>query len=222
MRAQYLCSGLALALSAVSAAQEQEPAETAVYAAALQPLNSGANRGRAASGAAVFVRQGDRLQAYVRGAGLAPEMVHRQMVHVGGECSREGADANADGVVDVLEGVPAFGLVLFPLDSNLADPAAGDYPRTDAQGVLSYRARGSFQELRNKVTGIDPNPDDPQVTLEEGQPLELEGMTVVLHGVQAEGLPGSVQGVAGVDPHLTVPVACGVIERLDGDGAEGQ
>ena len=45
--------------------------------------------------------------------------------------------------------------------------------------------------------------------------LALERRTVFLHTVPEEtSLPASVQSLPGVPAHVTVPVACGVIERF--------
>lgn len=223
-----LCAAGVLSVSGAALAEQHEseqgamqPAaeagvETEIYLAALQPLNIETN-GRPATGAAVFVRKGDELTGYVKMAGLEPGMMHRQMLHVGNRCPTAEADENNDQVVDVIEGVPSYGLVLVPLDDNLTEIAEGNFPSTGSdEETLEYAEVAAFEELQKNVSGEDTNPDDPVVKLKPDQKLDLAGMTVVIHGVSEDKqLPESVQGVADVAPHLTVPVACGVIEKLE-------
>lgn len=209
-------SGMLLSAAGAWAAEDsaERASSPSIYVAPLQAVNVDVNR-MPASGAAIFVRQGDQLNAYVRVVGLAPGMMHRQMIHIGGECPTSQADKNEDGVVDVIEGVPSYGLVLIPLDDNLTQVAENRYPRTGEEDRLEYAEIAAFDELERNTSGEDKDPEDPIVKLKEGEPLDLAGKTVVIHGVAEDTpLPDSVKGVADVAPHLTVPVACGVIEEL--------
>ncbi len=208
----YLVNSLAVAES--GAGKSPGATSPTVYLAPLQPINEAVNE-KPVTGAAVFVVDGNQINAYVRARGVEPNMMHRQMIHVGGECPTAQADENGDKVVDVIEGIPSYGLVLVPLDDKLAQTAENEYPRAGGEDKLDYGSFAAFEELESNVTGPDKNPEDPIVKLEKGEKLDLAGKTVVIHGVSKDkGLPESVQGVAGVSPHLSVPVACGIIEEL--------
>jgi len=50
----------------------------------------------------------------------------------------------------------------------------------------------------------------------DGQPLNLAGRHVVLHGVDASTpLPSTVASLPGLPAYLTLPVACGEISRVN-------
>lgn len=181
---------------------------TAVYVADLEPLNANAAFGiDAAGGKALITERGGRLEVKVNARGLAPNTIHPQHIHVGDACPTDAQDVNSDGFVDVLEGVPTYGAILVPLDSDLADLGSqlGGFPVPgNANGAITYRASASVAELNAATQGAI------------GEDLRLSTRHIVLHGVAPDsGLPGSVASIGGFPAEVTLPVACGELRQVN-------
>ena len=166
---------------------------TAVYVAELAPLNANPAFGiDAAGGKAIITERGGQLEVKVNARGLAPT---------------DAQDVNSDGFVDVLEGVPTYGAILVPLDSDLADLGSqlGGFPVPENQdGAITYQASASVAELDAATQGAI------------GEDLSLGTRHIVLHGVAPEaGLPGSVASIGGFPAEVTLPVACGEIRQVN-------
>jgi hypothetical protein len=174
-----------------------------VYVALLRPMNTRVSGGPV-RGIAVVRVDGDRIDVTTLASGLSPGEPHMQHIHgfVSGDlaaCPAQIADANKDGVIDVLEGLPYYGPILVPLDSDLSDLGAQTYPTPSAAGVLRYEQRGSVSAIEAAL----------------GAPLELERRVVALHGIPpATELPATTGTLPGMPPQLTVPVACGELVRV--------
>lgn len=152
----------------------------------------------------------DEFRARVDAGGLAPGIAHLQHVHLAASCPGPADDANGDGFVDILEGSARYGPILLPLDDVLAVQAAGAFPEADGDGGLSYREEERLSSVLADLRREDPDPDDLLAKLDQGEDLDLDGRTVVLHGVAAAtDLPGSVGTPAGTEARATLPVACG-------------
>ena len=186
----------------------------AVYVANLHPMNARAQQALdpdpedgalgVARGKATFTIRGDLLTATVHAEGLEPNMIHPQHIHEADRCPPGSADVNRDGFVDVIEGVPFYGPIMVPLDNNLADTSSNAFPMAfGRKGVLEYRASDSKSAIEAML----------------GHPLALETRHVVLHGVDLNTwLPPTVKSLPGLPAQLTLPVACGEIRRMNGNG----
>jgi hypothetical protein len=187
------------------------PARAEEYTAKLSPLNAEAMIGQSASGTATFKIEGDRLTISVEADGLAPGIMHLQHYHgfqdgKDATCPTPAADVNGDGVIDLLETEPMAGTTMVPFH---AEPASlqipsDTYPTANAAGAIRYEQAVSMRELeaalRSKFNGAG---------------LDLEKRVVFIHGVAPDAaLPTSVQSLPGVPAQVTIPVACGTIERL--------
>lgn len=128
-----------------AAAPDGEPGaqEAEVYTGTLAPLEDSGVEGP------VNVQwKGERLSVRVNARNLSPG-VHQQHIHGGATCDD-------------------FGEVVVPLDSNLGDLGAGDFPATEGEsGVLTYNGKGSNEEFVN---------------------LELADMTVVVHDLDGNAV----------------------------------
>lgn len=156
-----------------------------------------------------------RIQVRIDAAGLAPNLPHAQHIHVpggqeGGDfvrgaCPTVADDASGDGLVDTLEGAPAYGGVQQSLtttgDTSPASALAVDrFPVADAEGDLSYERTFT--------------PTDQRVW------RQLGDVEVVVHGIDLDG-NGVYDGVAessltAATPEddflpleATIPVLCG-------------
>ena len=174
------------------------------YTANLSPLNAGSHTVDGttytiptASGTATVTLRGDRVTVRAEVDGVTPLTLHPQHIHAGLICPNESDDANADGFVDVIEGLPKYGEILVSLDSNINDGAASDldFPVAGADGSFSYSAEGSRGHIQDEI----------QTALKVGT------RHVVIHGISPTGmpLPASVQSLPGLPAWATLPVACG-------------
>lgn len=182
--------------------------QAARYVADLKPLNAEAGGG--ASGKATLKAEGSHLVIDVEARGLPPGM---HLMHYHGftdgrdaTCAGPAEDRNGDGVVDLLETEPVSGTTLVPFHQ---DPASlqiqtDTYPVANERGELRYQQRvplGALTRALSEKHGI------------EG--LALDKRVVYLHGV-AEGtkLPESARSLPDVPARVTLPVACGALERV--------
>lgn len=196
------------ATEVLAASKQARPAAaaTAIYRAQLVPLNAKATE-RAVTGTATFTISGEQLTARVDAKGLFAGIPHAQHIHgftdgTDAVCPRPPADRQDDGdrLIDVVEGLPAYGAILVPLDSELVPVTQQSYPVAEGRlGIIDYEATASVAELEEAI----------------GTELALERRVVVLHGIDPDAsLPASVQSLAGLPATTTLPVACGIIKRV--------
>ncbi len=158
------------------------------------------------------------LNVSITAEGLTPSQTHAQHVH--GAFDEDGnpsdsfapglaQDTDLDGIVEVIEGVAAYGDILLPL----TDLSSGQMPMTDANGQLTFIQSydlGNDDLFFSAVTNT-------QYSAEDVFPLDLR--EIVLHGVDVptgigEGTMGEVDGTQdGYVPIL--PAAAGEIEMID-------
>lgn len=184
---------------------------TETYVAKLQPMNA-VPTNRETTGTARFEVHGDKLTITVTVKDAAPKILHWQHFHgfktdAAAECANQAADTNGDGFVDLIETGPASGTTMVPFDDNPAamDVAHGVYPETDVHGNYKYRKVVSLKALTAAFTKAFA-----------GQKLDLDKRVVLIHGVPADvKLAATVQSLGPIPAHVTLPIACGKIERLD-------
>lgn len=181
-----------------------------VYVAHLHPLNAKAS-GHSTHGIARFTVNGDTLTIFIDVQGAAPNTVHWQHFHghkdgAQATCATMGADANHDGIIDVTETEKASGTTMVPFDTDPAamDIAHGTYPTADAHGNYHYSATVPLEALDAAFGKAFP-----------GQSLDLSKRVVYIHGVPADTkLPASVASLGPIPAQVTLPIACGRIERV--------
>lgn len=190
-----------------------------IFRADLQALN---NSG--VSGYVELARQGDRLTARVEAEGLEADQTHIQHIHgrVGedGEAREsnvpgEAFDTDGDGFVELAEGIPSYGPVLFNLTSPQGADASG-FPtapggKVDFEETYDLSQAGGF--------GMGFGADDLA-------PFDLR--EYVIHGLSVDGskgagTPGEVDGTEGYK--LVLPAASAEFEAVGselhgGDGAD--
>lgn len=184
---------------------------TETYVAKLEPMNATPTH-HETTGTAKFEVHGDKLTITVTVKGAAPNMIHWQHFHgfktdAAAECASQAADTNSDGFVDLIETEPASGTTMVPFDDKPAamDVAHGAYPKTDAHGNYKYRKVVSLKALTAAFAKAF-----------DGQKLDLDKRVVLIHGVPADTkLAATVQSLGPIPAHVTLPIACGKIERLN-------
>jgi hypothetical protein len=142
-------------------------------------------------------------------AGLAPDMMHMQHLHLlaggNGTCATMAADANGDGYVDDPEAEKVAGAPLVPLDGDpvALDLTATTYPTAGSDGSYHYHEEISLSQLQQALR-----------RQEGDRGLPLDQLVLVVHGVNSGiELPDSVAAPDGATPQATLPVACGKLER---------
>jgi hypothetical protein len=204
-----IVAGTFCATVSVAAAQgSNDGSAPRVYVAHLHSLNAGA-AGSSTSGVARFTVSGDSLAITVDVRNAPANMEHLQHFHGftdgrDATCPAAGADANGDGVVDLMETEPTSGTTMVPFT---ADPVSMEvvtdtYPRADASGSYHYSKTVSLAALEKAFAGKFP-----------GQRLDLAKRVVYIHGVpSATKLPSTAASLGTIPAQVTLPIACGAIE----------
>ena len=145
-------------------------------------------------------------------------VTHLQNVHFGTKCPTAESDSNQDGFVDFNEALKVTRQILIPLDGNLATQLDGErgYPK----GNYAYSQKTSLSALMNDLMARDGNDLDSIGKLKDDEGLNLEGRVILIHGAaDNRALPASVSTAPGLSHQASMPIACGVIERMPNTGA---
>lgn len=181
--------------------REFQEATPGTYYSVLRPVNIHAN-GFIPYGAATFTLKDDQLQVSMS-MDDDQSVNHRQTLHMGTRCPTSADDTNGDTFVDYNEAMAVVGEVLMPLDADLNSQTAGAevYPKGPA---MTYNKSAS-------ITNI--NTDLKQTS---GTNIGFEGRVVIVHGTSSDsGLPASLASRAGEAAHVSLPVVCGILEKID-------
>jgi hypothetical protein len=182
----------------------------AVYVAHLHAMNTTVTRLQT-TGEARFTVTGDSLMINITVKGAPPGVTHWQHFHGFTDnhdavCPTQAADVNRDGIIDLMETTPMSGTTMVPF---ISDPvsmqvAQGTYPKASAAGTYEYHSVVSLKALDTafgKAFG--------------GAPLALDRRVVFIHGIAATAsLPTSVASLGTIPAQVTLPIACGKIERV--------
>jgi hypothetical protein len=186
-------------------AQGQPPESVSrQFTADLSPVNARLLDSTPAGEASLEIR-GDSMIIMVAARGLPPAMMHLQHFHgfedgSPARCPGTDADANGDGVIDVIETAPMAGTTMVPFHD---DPLSMEihtqtYPRADSEGSYSYRMAVPLDSLRSAFAE------------RFGGELALDRRVVFIHGVPQDlDLPASAETKAGLPVHASLPIACG-------------
>lgn len=182
-----------------------------IYRAELTPLNPTIT-GTDAYGEALFTISGDDLNMQITMRGLPQEIEHWQHLHGFAEgerdatCATANEDANGDRIIDLTETEPVSGTTMVPFND---DPVAmkipqDSYPTAGDDGRYFYERTVSLKAMEEAFAKQFP-----------GQHLDLDHRVVYVHGVpEATILPGTVASLADIPAQVTLPIACGEIERV--------
>ena len=124
-------------------------------------------------------------------------VMHRQNIHLGSRCPGVDDDINHDGFVDLNESKKVAKEIFLPLDQDLDSLSLDDnnYPI----GNFSYHETASIRSLSQKLN----------------QNLNLPGKVIIVMGVASNrGLPTTVSQENNQTRESSIPIACGVIERM--------
>ncbi len=192
-----------------SAAQESSPQHhsKSLYVAQLHPMNAKVTRHRT-TGEARFTVNGDSLTISIKVKNAAPGLIHWQHFHGfkdnrDASCASQAADKNRDGVVDLIETELASGTTMVPFidDPVSMNVAEGTYPKASSAGTYEYRQTVSLKALSAAFSKAF-----------DGSKLDLDRRVVLIHGTP-NTLPASVASLGPIPAEVTLPIACGTIER---------
>ena len=193
---------------------------TVVLNADLEELN-----GSGASGKARVLLRGDEiLRIKVRAEGLLAGVPHAQHIHFGEqafhECPTLAQDANDDGRINTLEGVPAYGPVVVSLNTTGDTTPASlldvtRFPVADEKGRIDYRRShiGFTDVAGTGHGGAVGTAEQIRESIRDG-----EGV-LVIHGLDYDGNGtynfSDPEGASELDDSLpaeaTDPAVCGVL-----------
>ena len=189
----------------------KEEQKARFFKANLSPLN---NSG--VTGEATFIYMEDgRFQASVEAKNLVPDMVHPQHIHGFGFEAKNPKNAvcppmsaaGDDGLLTLADGLPFYGPVLVPLDSELIPLMVNEFPEANSSGRINYL---EYAKLNTLVHEINMAHNGEQTR----ENINLSKRVVVLHGAYVlddEIVPAGTEGAEYV---ATLPVACGEIEEI--------
>jgi hypothetical protein len=188
----------------------QDDQSNAAYVAHLSALNTTVT-GLKTVGEATFTIKGDSLTIAVNASGLPKDIEHWQHFHgfTDGRqatCPAKAADANGDGIIDVVETGVAAGTTMVPFsgDPVSMDVPHGTYPRASTTGTLRYQKIVSLSALQAAFGKAF-----------DGQKLNLDRRVVFIHGIPAASkLQASVASLGPIPAQVTLPIACGKITRV--------
>lgn len=210
MRKNYaigLCASACAALLLTHLGATAAGAET--YTAKLNGLNAGVV-GSQAAGEAIFTIDGDQLTIAVNADGLPPNMMHLQHFHgfkdgSDARCPDSAADKNGDGLIDLIETEAYAGTTMVPFHDEPAtmEIPSDSYPKADADGSYRYEKAVSLKALQAAFAEKFGTGG-----------LDLDRRVVFIHGIPADSkLPESAASLGTIPPQVTLPIACGEIEK---------
>ncbi|MBA2405894.1 MAG: hypothetical protein H0V66_14045 [Bdellovibrionales bacterium] len=188
-----------------------------IYATDLMPLNKNIHMRKV--GVAAVKREGDSFSAYVKIKTGQKSTTLRQAIYTGRRCPNIKDDLNKDAYIDMREALVAIGKIVIPLDSNLDSQQAGlnRYPSGDAvTGTYSYEITASFERMFADLKDQDENTSDNIIKLAADDGLTFPGRIVFLQGLNEKVfLPPTIAAISGESVHKTMPVACGVLWKVN-------
>lgn len=130
----------------------------------------------------------------------AADGTHFQSIHTAHECPVQN-DENGDGFIDFNEAQAKAGEVLLPLN-NTIDPEVGFQGAFPLGVSYTYQQEASIEPLESSLS-------------REGKELKLANKVVLIYGApMTTVLPESVASLPGSSPQASLPIACGIIERV--------
>jgi hypothetical protein len=164
------------------------------------------------TGEARFSIAGDTLTISVNAQKLPPDMMHLQHFHGfkdnrDAACPTEAADANHDGIIDLIETEPTSGTTMVPFhdDPVSMEIVRDTYPKAAADGTFQYQKTVSLKDLEAAFAKAFGDKE-----------LDLDRRVVFIHGIlPATKLPASAASLGTIPAQVTLPIACGKIERVE-------
>lgn len=202
---RMLCAAVVASMAVVSGTTNAQ-----TYKAHLTVLNA-EKIGSAAEGDATFTVVGNSLAIHIKMKGVPANIEHWEHFHgfpdgQDAKCATADQDRNRDGHIDLGETEPVMGTTMVPFNDKPEEMniPTHTYPNADASGVYEY----------SKVVPLDAL----QARFGEtfvGHSIDLDKRVIMVHGVpEGHVLPASVGSLGPIPSHVTIPIACGKIEKV--------
>jgi hypothetical protein len=180
------------------------------YKAHLTPLNAG-KIGTSAEGDATFKVVGNNLEIHIKMKGVPANIEHWEHFHGfpdgrNATCATPEQDKNADGYVDLGETEPVSGTTMVPFNDKpeQMNIPTHTYPHADASGTYEYTKIVPLKALQEKFGEVY-----------KGGTIDLDKRVIYVHGIpEGHALPSSVASLGPIPSHVTLPIACGKIEKM--------
>jgi hypothetical protein len=182
--------------------------------------------GSGASGSATLVVRNQKIKHIeVHAEGLTPDAPHAQHIHYGeqalNECPTLALDANGDGRLNTVEGVPAYGPVVVSLNTT-GDTTPGSFLDVSRFPVAW---NGSYHYSRDNIEFTDvagtgyPGADGTGTAKQIADAIRAGEGVLVIHGVDYDGNGmynfSDPEAASELDPNLpaeaTDPAVCGLL-----------
>lgn len=195
---------LALGAAVLTAAPAFAASADASGGSSTYQTDLGALNGSGASGTAMITVTGDQAKVTMSVKGLAETFngnpyPHVQHIHIGGQgtCPAPSADKNGDGIVDTVEGQPAYGMIGTTLSSS------GDTSKAAATDLKVAGMGGSYDYNRTFTLNADT-----------AAAIKAGNAQIVVHGLDPATLSKKAQGeksnlVPSLPLAATSPALCG-------------
>lgn len=183
------------------------------YYTILRPVNFYSN-GFIPYGAATFTVDGDQVQVNTS-MDDDQAVMHRQSLHLGTRCPTLSDDTNGDGLVDYREALAVVGEAIIPLDNDLNTQTGGAevYPRGPG---MTYSRTASLEKIQADLSKPDEDTTDNITKLSPGKRLSFEGKVVLIHGTAPQSaFPLSLAAYKSEPAHISLPVVCGVLKKIE-------
>jgi hypothetical protein len=188
-----------------------------IYGTVLYPINYNIHFKKL--GTASVQRDGDSFTAKVDLKYGPREVKVKQAIFTGRRCPTVNDDLNKDAYVDINEALIAIGYVSIPLDGSLDSQAAGlgNFPVADSvNGTYTYNQTASFSRMFSDLKTPDLDTTDNIIKLKDGEGLTFPGRIVLLQGIPDKVfLPTTATTVPGQTVYESMPLACGVLWKMD-------
>ena len=189
----------------------REKQEARTFTVNLQPLN---NSGVTGEATIQYIKDG-KFQTHIMAENLVPNLPHPQHIHGFGFMDQNPKDAvcppmsaaGDDGLLVLEDGLPFYGPILVPLDSELTPLTVQKFPRANKRGQINYL---EYTNTSTLVMEIDMATEGNQ-TLRN---LMLDKRVIVLHGAYVLNNRIVPEGTEGAEYIATLPVACGEIVEI--------
>lgn len=182
-----------------------------IYEAQIQSLNSNVTNLQT-SGKARFVIDEEKVHVTIDIKDAPPGIEHWQHFHGfpndgNATCATTTDDANEDGIIDVVETETVSGTTIDPFNKFPAEMEipTDTYPVADDNGAYNYEIEISLDDLKSAFAEAFG-----------GSELKLDSRVIYIHGVPSDtNLPKTVASLGDIPAHVTLPIACGKIEKVD-------
>jgi hypothetical protein len=180
------------------------------YQAHLRALNAG-KIGSSAEGDATFKVVGNNLEVHIRMKGVPANIEHWEHFHgfpdgKNATCVTPDLDKNKDGYLDLGETAPVSGTTMVPFNDKPEEMIipTHTYPHASAEGAFEYTKVVPLKQLEETFGRVY-----------DGHSIDLDKRVIYVHGIPSDSAtPGTVGSLGTVPSHVTLPIACGKIEKI--------